>query len=63
MAADYEVMRNPAAADANTRESWWVVERAFGGPHEGDYYRWLATTSSARRARWLVECLATGGGA
>ena len=57
MSTPYAVMRNPGRATANAHDSWWVIERHQGGPHEGAYWRWVATTSAARRAHNIADAL------
>lgn len=56
----YAVMRNPQAPTANAHDSWWVIELHQGGPAEGAYWRWVATTSAASRARRIADALAQG---
>ena len=57
MSTAFNVMRNPGSPDANKHDSWWVIERHKGGPHEGVYWRWFATAPSARRAHEIADAM------
>lgn len=56
----YAVMRNPHVPTANQHDSWYVIERHYGAPHEGAYWRWVCTTSTASRAHRIADALADG---